>query len=135
MFNALRHEQLLVGVGTVLKEAAGAEEPPQGYARGQILSALSITRFMAAELAAEQEILDELTDGLVEALDFDEREEIRVARDEVLVAANGRELGLVLAELLDGIPEDDPVRGLVRVALKRMAEHEVNSLVAGTAGK
>lgn len=135
MFNALRHEQLLFGVGSVLRDAAKAEAPPQGYARGQILSALSITRFMAAELAAEQEILDELTDSLVAALDTDERQQIRLVRDEVLAAANGRELGRILAELLDSVPEDDPVRADIRLALKRMAVREVNSLVTGSAAR
>ena len=57
MFNSLRTEQLIAGIGAVGRAAATASGPPDEYARGQLLSAYSVSRLLAAEVSAEAELL------------------------------------------------------------------------------
>ena len=49
MFNALRSDELLVGVGRMIRMAADATDPLEGFERSQLLSAFSVTRLLASE--------------------------------------------------------------------------------------
>ena len=57
MFNALRPDELLVGVGGVLRLVAAAPGPLEEYERSQALSAYSVTRLLAAEERAAAGLL------------------------------------------------------------------------------
>ncbi len=101
MFNALTPEELLIGVGRVLRMAAAARGPLEDYQRSQILSAYSVTRLLAAELAAETELLGWLQESLAAALDGGASSvAIDDARERIASARTGVEVGEALAELL-----------------------------------
>ena len=59
MFNALRPDELLVGVGGVLRLVAAAPGPLEEYERSQALSAYSVTRLLAAEERAAAGLLSD----------------------------------------------------------------------------
>ncbi len=57
MFNSLRTDQLIAGIGATARTAAGATGAPDDYARGQLLSAYSVSRLLAAEVSGEAALL------------------------------------------------------------------------------
>lgn len=142
MFNALRTEELIVGMGRTMRAAAAAEGPADDYARGQLLSAYSISRLLAAEVRAEAELLDWLRGEIRAALAAADEEAAPAAADdeEALVAARARledadaiELGGVLvdmlAELRVSAPDSKLRRDLHRI-LREMAVRELAALDA-----
>jgi hypothetical protein len=125
MFNALRSDELLVGVGRMLRMAADAKEPLEGFERSQLLSAFSVTRLLASEQRAQADLLEATRASLVGVLDAD-----GAAR--VAAAADGPALGAVLTDLLAGLGDaDDPTRVAVHRALRTMVDDEVAALDRG----
>jgi hypothetical protein len=123
MFNALRSEELLMGVGRVLRMVADAPGALEEYERSQTLSAYSVTRLLAAEQAASAELLAWTRDALAAALDGE-------ARRRVEAASSGVELGDVLSDLLAELPREDPTRTRVHAVLAEMIDREVAALAA-----
>jgi hypothetical protein len=68
VFNALRPDELLVGVGGVLRLVAAAPGPLEEYERSQALSAYSVTRLLAAEERAAAGLLSDTKHALVDAI-------------------------------------------------------------------
>ncbi|MCW3010032.1 MAG: hypothetical protein JWO90_436 [Solirubrobacterales bacterium] len=130
MFNALRSEQLLVGVGRMLRAAADADGRLEDYERSQVLSAYSVTRLLAAEQAAARELLEWTRAALDRALAGDERAEAQTARDQFVAAVDGTELGDALVELLAALPREDPTRTRVHGVLREMIDRELSALAA-----
>jgi hypothetical protein len=123
MFNALRSEELLMGVGRVLRMVADAPGALEEYERSQTLSAYSVTRLLAAEQAASAELLAWTRDALAAVLDGE-------ARRRVEAASSGVELGDVLSDLLAELPREDPTRTRVHAVLAEMIDREVAALAA-----
>ena len=125
MFNALRTEQLIAGIGTTARSAAGASGPPDEYARGQLLSAYSVSRLLAAEVSAEAALLAWLRGELLEALgDKPEATKVEAAPDAV-------EIGGILVDLLAELRqsgEDPELRTRIHAILREMAGRELRQL-------
>ncbi len=134
MFNALRSDELLVGIGRVLRRAAAAESRLEGFERSLVLSATSVARLLAAEQRAQADLLASTRTRLDGALAGDERPLVVAARQRVATAADGPALGAALAELLAELPRPDAVRDAVQRALRTMADAEVAALAAPAAG-
>lgn len=128
MFNALRSDELLIGVGRVLRAAADARGPLEDYERTQLLSALSVTRLLAAEQLAATELMTATKRDLAAAMDGDERPEVATARAAVTAATTGPEVGGALVDLLAALPRTDDTRARVRAALRTMVDREVDAL-------
>ncbi|MDO8212451.1 hypothetical protein [Conexibacter sp. CPCC 206217] len=136
MFNALSSEQLLVGVGRVLRSAADANGTLEDYQRSQTLSAYSVTRLLAAELAGATELLAWTRAELTTALRGDDRARVGEARERIAVAANGVELGEAVADLLAALPRDpaDETRTAVQHVLRELTDREQAALAAPLPG-
>lgn len=124
MFNALRPEELLIGLGKVLRSAADAPGRLEDYQRSQLLSAFSVTRLLAAEQAAAHELEATTRQELEAALAGDERPAAREARRRI-ATADGIAMGEALVGLLAALPAEDPTRTRVHRALAAMADREV----------
>jgi hypothetical protein len=130
MFNALRSEELLVGVGRVLRMVADAPGALEEYQRSQTLSAYSVTRLLAAEQAAAAELLAWTQAELASALEGDERSEARTGRQRIAAATTGPELGDAVGELLEALPAGDPSGARIHRVLAEMIDREVAALAA-----
>ncbi len=130
LFNALRSDELLIGIGRVLRLIAATDGPLEEYARSQTLSAYSVTRLLAAEQAAAPELLRQTRQSLQEALDPGPERPPAVARarEEIQAAPTGIEVGDALCDLLAELPRDSPVRQRVHTALAQMVDREVAAL-------
>ncbi|MBS1893893.1 MAG: hypothetical protein JST59_21560 [Actinobacteria bacterium] len=139
MFNSLRTDQLITGIGATARTAAGASGPPDDYARGQLLSAYSVSRLLAAEVSAEAELLAWLRAELLKALaDHPAAAKIEAAPDAIAI---GGILVDLLAELRDS-DVDGPktglsdgfsarqLRGRIHSVLREMTERELLALAA-----
>jgi hypothetical protein len=133
VFNSLRTDQLIAGIGATARSAATATGRADEYARGQLLSAYSVSRLLAAEVRAEATLLawlrSELLDALAESPD-DPAAVAAAARIEG--APDAIEIGGALVDLLADLrtrPADpDPER--VRTS-SRYPEQSANSPRAG----
>lgn len=130
MFNALSSEQLLIGVGGMLRAAADADGPLEDYERSQMLSAYSVTRLLAAEQAAAFELLAWTRDALDGALDGDSRGPVVTARRRLAAVHTGTEVGDVLTDLLAALPREDATRSRVHGVLREMIDREIAALAA-----
>jgi hypothetical protein len=145
VFNALRTEQLIAGIGATARTAAGATGPPDEYARGQLLSAYSVSRLLAAEVSAEAALLAWLRGELLAALaDAGEDPTATAAAARIEAAGDALEIGDALVDLLanlrtrdgvDGPKSPDMVdfsahqlRGRVHGVLREMAQRELTAL-------
>jgi len=130
MFNALRSEELLVGIGRVLRIVADAPGALEEYERSQTLSAYSVTRLLAAEQAAAQELLGWTQVRLAGALEGDERPAAQTARDAIADATTGPELGEAVGDLLAALQPGDATGARVHRVLAEMIDREVAALAA-----
>lgn len=128
MFNALRSDELLVGVGRVLRQVAAAPSALEEYERSQALSAYSVTRLLAAEQRAAAGLLAQTKEGLAAALAADERVEVRAIGERVAAATDGIEVGDAVAELFAVTGRDEPLRTRVHGILAGMINDEVAAL-------
>jgi hypothetical protein len=135
VFNALRSDELLVGVGRMLRMAADAQAAPEGFERSQLLSAFSVTRLLASEQRAQATLLDATRADLLAALAGDDRPVVASARDRIAAAPDGPALGEALTALLAELREaGDPSRVAVHRALRTMVDDEVAALDRGPEG-
>jgi hypothetical protein len=128
LFNALRSDELLVGVGRVLRLVAAAPGALEEYERSQTLSAYSVTRLLAAEQAAASILLADTKDALAQAIGDDARAQVRGPAQRIADATDGIEVGDAVDELLQAIARDDPVRARVHRVLAAMIDAEVAAL-------
>jgi hypothetical protein len=129
MFNALRTDELLVGIGRVLRIVADAPGALEEYERSQTLSAYSVTRLLAAEQAAARELLVFTREALLGVFDAAApRPELGAVRQRIELASTGTEIGEALSELLDSVRRDDPIRAPVHAVLAEMIDREVAAL-------
>jgi len=123
VFNALRSDELLTGVGRMLRMAAKADGPLEDFQRSQLLSAYSVTRLLAAEQRAQARLLEATRADLLAAID-----DGSPARAAIAAAADGPALGVAVAALLEDLDPDDPARDGVHRALRTMVDAEVAAL-------
>lgn len=130
MFNALRSDELLVGVGRVLRLVASAPGALEEYERSQTLSAYSVTRLLAAEQRAAAALLADTKRALAEAIAGDERPGVRRAAERIAAATDGIEVGDAVDRLLHELEPGEPRRRRVHAALATMIDAEVAALAA-----
>jgi hypothetical protein len=130
VFNALRSDELLVGVGRVLRLVAAAPAALEEYERSQTLSAYSVTRLLAAEQAAAAELLAATKGALLVAIADDQRPAVRLAAQRIGSATDGIAVGDAIAELLGELSPDEPMRRRIHAALAVMIDSEVAALAA-----
>lgn len=124
MFNPISTPEVILAIGGVLK-AAASEEAGDEYRRGQVLSAYSISRHLAAEETAAPEL---------RAWFADELERILGERaGGGWAAADPAELGerlcLALAELRGATDADSQrTAAALRAALRQLCDREVAAL-------
>jgi hypothetical protein len=130
VFNALRSDELLLGIAQVLRLAADSRTTLEEYERSQLLSAFSVSRLLAAEQRGQVELLawtqTELDGALAQPADGP----VAVARTRIADAATGVAVGEALADLLAELPPDDPARPPVRRILRELADREIDALEA-----
>lgn len=130
MFNALRSDELLLGVGRVLRSVAAADGPLEEYVRSQTLSAYSVTRLLAAEQAAATELVAWTKAALADIFAGDNRPSVAACAERVDAAGDGVEIGAALSELLPSLDRSDELRRHVHVVLAGMIDREVAALAA-----
>jgi hypothetical protein len=131
VFNSLRTDQLIAGIGATARTAAGATGAPDDYARGQLLSAYSVSRLLAAEVSGEAALLAWLRAELLDALgDRPVATEIEAAPDAIAI---GGVLVDLLAELRES-GEDPDLRTRIHAILREMAGRELAVLAARPEG-
>jgi hypothetical protein len=131
VFNSLRTDQLIAGIGATARTAAGATGAPDDYARGQLLSAYSVSRLLAAEVSGEAALLAWLRSELLDALGDNP------AASKIEEAADGIEIGGILVDLLAELREsgEDPeLRTRIHAILREMAGRELAALAARPEG-
>jgi len=136
MFNATTPEDLLGALGRVLRAAARADGPLDGFQRGQLLSASSIARNLAAEQAAARALLDGAVAEVGAALRAAPVDGAGAAAERLTGVRDGRELGAVLGDLLERLRADPApaaarLRTQVHAAIRRLVDGEVAALAAG----
>lgn len=134
MFNALRSDELLLGIARVLRKVAAAEGPLDGFERSLALSATSVARLLASEQRALPRIEATARARIDDALAADGRELAATARARIAAAPDAAALGDVLATLLADLPRPDGLRTEIQAALRSMADAEVAALAAGPEG-
>ncbi|MFA4927136.1 MAG: hypothetical protein WC558_01370 [Patulibacter sp.] len=134
MFNALRTDELLLGIARILRRAAASEGPLDGFERSLALSATSVARLLASEQRALPGIETETRRRLDLALAADARPLAVASRAQIAQAPDAAALGEVLTALLADLPRPDPLRSAVQGALRWMADAEVAALAAGPEG-
>jgi len=161
MFNSLRTEQLIAGIGAVGRAAASASGPPDEYARGQLLSAYSVSRLLAAEVSAEAALLAWLRGELSAALAAHPEDPAAAAvLPRIEAATDSGAIGDALVDLLAELRTRDAaaaaervrtspripgksanapeLRGRIHAILREMAQRELTALAArpeGAGGK
>jgi hypothetical protein len=128
VFNALRSDELLVGVGRMIRMAADATDPLEGFERSQLLSAFSVTRLLASEQRGAAALLASTQAELDAVLAADDRAAAAAARARVAAALDGVAIGDALGDLLAELPDPDPTRTAVHHALRHMIDAEVGAL-------
>jgi hypothetical protein len=128
VFNALRSDELLVGVGRVLRQVATVPRALEEYERSQALSAYSVTRLLAAEQRSMAGLLAQTKEQLVSALGPDDRSEVRALGERIAAATDGIEVGDAVASLLSLLGPDETLRASVHRILATMIDDEVAAL-------
>jgi hypothetical protein len=132
MFNALRTEELIAGMGATMRAAAAAGGPVDDYARGQLLSASSISRLLAAEVRAEPDLLAWLRSELLAAIAASD-EDTGDAAEGIEAAPDGAAIGAVLVDLLAELRARSPepeLRRRLHSILREMSARELLALAA-----
>lgn len=128
MFNPLRSDELLVGVGRVLRQVATVPRALEEYERSQALSAYSVTRLLAAEQRGTAALLASVKRELASALHGDPRPQVHEIAERVPAVGDGIELGDAVASLLALLSPDEPLRARVHRILATMIDDEVAAL-------
>lgn len=126
MLNPMSTAEVVRAVGAVL-EASAAGGSDDEYRRGQVLSAFSVCRHLAAE--------EEGRRGLAEWLEAASAEVLAARGEAPLSAAQSEEAGARLASLMEELraaDDEDSRRALaaLRVVLRELCDREIAILVA-----
>jgi hypothetical protein len=152
VFNSLRTDQLIAGIGATARTAAGATGAPDDYARGQLLSAYSVSRLLAAEVSGEAALLAWLRGELLDALaTAPDDAAAAAAATRIEDATDGNEIGGALVDLLADLrarvrsspdylresanaPGAAELRTRIHAILREMAGRELAALAARPEG-
>jgi hypothetical protein len=135
MFSPVEPAAVMVAVGRAARAAAAVESSLDDFQRGQLLSAYSATRHLAAEAAGYPAAFDEFRAALV--TDFQSAAGgdagIAAACDGIARSSSPGEAGSILADLLSSlrVRSDDQAaaaRTAVRQRLRALAATEVQLL-------
>ncbi|HEV7527550.1 MAG TPA: hypothetical protein VGO29_01495 [Solirubrobacteraceae bacterium] len=133
MFNPVQPHELMLGVGRVLRRAARTSDSQEldAYQRGQLLSAYSVVRHLAAEQVAAAALMEGMRRRLQAC---SERSSVPAARPALAAAMAAREPGALGAQLtgllrrLGSLPEEAQLRCCIHRALAEMTDEEVHAL-------
>lgn len=138
MFNPLRTDQLIAGMGKTMRAAVAAGGAGDDYARGQLLSAYSISRLLAAEVRAEPSLLSWLRAESLARLEGSEDPAAARARERIATAADAVEIGEALVELfaeLRPANREPELRAALHGVLRELAARELAALAARPEGE
>lgn len=136
MFNAMKPEDLLRAIGVVLRTTAAADGPLDEYQRGQLLSASSIARFLAAEQAGAPPALARAARDIVAQLDASPVAAVDGLSAAFASAPDGPALGGLLCDLFerlhaDGSEAASRLLEATRHIVRGLVDSEVAALAAG----
>lgn len=128
MFNQMSPDEVVTGIGAVLRGAAGQQDEKGEFGRDQLLSAFSATRHLAVELSAYQAEFERFLSELGQA--------VPEAASRVGAEPDPRQAGEELCRILDELRGDDspPAReqeAAIRSALRDLVDREVALLAEG----
>jgi hypothetical protein len=128
MFNAMSTAEVVVAMGRVLSDAARTEGTRDDYQRGQLLSAYSVARHLAAETTAAAELLAWFREAVAVELDDGRAAAVRATSDP-------DRLGELVADTLAELrlrPEPDAIvlRDRLRAVLRELTDREVAALIS-----
>jgi hypothetical protein len=138
MFNALRTETLIAGMGATMRAAAAAGGPVDDYGRGQLLSAYSVSRLLAVEVRAQAGLLEWLRGALLAALEPSSDPAAAPAAERIAAAADANAIGDALVDLFAELREDgrdSELRERLHAVLREMAARELAALAARPEGR
>lgn len=133
MFNPLRTDQLIAGMGKTMRAAAAGAGEEDEYARGQLLSAYSISRLLAAEVRSGPELLAWLKRESLACLERGEGPAAARAAARIEAAAGAAAVGEALVDLFAELRRDggDPrLRAELHAVLRELAARELALLAA-----
>ncbi|MEZ5076829.1 MAG: hypothetical protein R2725_05240 [Solirubrobacterales bacterium] len=133
MFNPLRADQLIAGMGRTMRAAAAADGPADDYARGQLLSAYSISRLLASEVRAQPELLAWLRGEALAALERSADPAAAPAGERIAAAGDPAAIGEALVDLFAELRRegrDSELRDSLHAVLREMAARELAVLAA-----
>lgn len=138
MFNPLTPETLITAIGNAAADAARADGPASDFTRGQLLSAYSISRHLAAETAALPRLVEIAKETLAPVFEATPRElDCHQALAEhsrrILQSTDPREIGTLASAAIAALREErDPTAerllARARTALRELSLTEVELL-------
>lgn len=136
MFNAMSSEDVLLAVGRVLRSTADITGPLDDYQRGQLFSAYSMVRNLAAEQAGSRAALARAKQGLAAPLTAAPVDGIADLVPAFADVADGPALGAALCDVLERLRADDSkasrrLQATVQGTIRRLVDDEVAALAAG----
>jgi hypothetical protein len=133
MFNPLRPNEIVTGVGRTAQAAAASTGALDAFERGQLLSAYSATRHLAVELEYYSGAIESFTARLARELRAVPAGPLGDAARAIEHCHDGPSLGDALTELLSALrgrkdAEARRLRGLLHRELSELARIEVQLL-------
>lgn len=141
MFNPMTPADVVRAVGQAARAAARGQDADSDFARGQLLSAYSISRHLAVEIESYgPELRAFAADVAGWTRDFGESDPIGALGTQVERAKGVSELGVATCLLLERLRVSDSeaaadLRDRVRARLRRLADREVDLLAAVIEGR
>jgi hypothetical protein len=134
VFNQLTPAEVVTAIGRTARESARGTERSSDYARGQLMSAYSISRHLAVEIDVYAPELNAFAaDVAAWAADFGPSDPIGAVAEQLRSARDASEIADALCLLLERLRADgsEPaaqLRTRVRGRLRRLADREVDLL-------
>lgn len=144
MFNPLTPADVVRAIGAAAREAARGAEGMDPFARGQLMSAYSLSRHLAVEVAEYPAALREFREQAARAVEaalteLGDREVLHGLVEELRAAELAPAVGSAVSRILEHLrsstrPEAEKVRRDLRSALRRLVDEEVALLAAAVEG-
>src|SRR4051812_41362354 len=140
MFNPMTPSEVVLAVGKAARAATRGNEGDSEFARGQLLSAYSISRHLSIEIESYgPELRAFAADLSAWAREFGDGDPIRALGGQLDDAGHTAELAEATCRLLERLRTDQTeaaadLRAKVRSRLRRLADREVELLAAAIEG-
>lgn len=139
MINPLTPAEVVGAIGRAARDAAASEGPLDDFARGQLKSAYSGSRHLAAEVATFAPELRSFGGGVADAVVAAARPDLEELAGAIGATADPYALGPAVCDLLDRLREDPSpaavaLRAEVRTALRALCDREVELMADAIEG-